>query len=131
QPPDAGGRRCRFLLKGRLSMHVLDLAAFRATPLNRQPFEYLIVPGFIKAEARGAINADYPRIDSPGSFPVQGLTFGPAFDALLQALQGAEMREAFGEKFDVDLSDRATMITVRGRSGTKDGNIHTDASSKI
>jgi SM-20-related protein len=112
-------------------MHGLDLAAFRATPLIRQPFDYLIVPGFIKPEARAAIHADYPRIDSPGSFPVAGLSYGPAFRALLEALEGPEMRAAFAEKFGIDLTGRPTMVTVRGQSGTKDGHIHTDALTKI
>ena len=112
-------------------MHGLDLAAFRSMPLIRHPFEYLIVPGFIRPEARAAINADYPAIDSPGSFPVQGLTFGPAFRALIKALEGPEVRQAFAEKFSVDLAGRPTMVTVRGQSGPKDGFIHTDAVSKI
>jgi hypothetical protein len=72
-------------------MYALDLAALRATPLNRQPFQYLVVPGFVKAEARPAINADFPDIANPGSFPVRELTYGPAFAALLEALQGAAM----------------------------------------
>ena len=28
----------------------LDLAAFRSVPLIREPFEYLIVPGFVREE---------------------------------------------------------------------------------
>ena len=38
-------------------MDALDLAAFRDTPLVREPFEYLVLPGFVKTEARAAINA--------------------------------------------------------------------------
>jgi hypothetical protein len=112
-------------------MQALDLGAFRSTPLTRQPFPYLIVPGFIRPEARAAINADYPRIDHPGSFPVGELTYGPAFRSLLDALTGPEMRAAIEEKFGIDLRGRPTMLTVRGRCGTRDGNIHTDATSKI
>lgn len=112
-------------------MYALDLAAFRSTALIRQPFQYLIVPGFIRPEARVAILADYPRIEAPGSFPVSELAFGPAFRSLLDALQGPEVCRAFAEKFEIDLSDRPTMITVRGRCGTRDGNIHTDTASKI
>lgn len=112
-------------------MDRLDLAAFRATPLTREPFPYLIVPQFVKAAALAAINADYPTIDSPGSFPVSGLTFGSGFQHLLDELRGPAFRAACEEKFGVDLSGRPTMITVRGRSGTRDGNIHTDAVTKI
>jgi hypothetical protein len=112
-------------------MDAIDLAAFRSAPLICQPFHYLVVPGFIKAGARPAINADYPRIEAPGSFPHGELEYGPAFGALLQVLGGSEMREAFEEKFRINLKNRPVMITVRGRCGRKDGNIHTDAESKI
>jgi hypothetical protein len=112
-------------------MHALDLAAFWATPLVREPFDYLVVPGFIRAEARPAIHADYPQIDAPGSFPVRELGYGPAFAKLLRTLTGPEMCQAFAEKFQIKLDGLPTMVTVRGRSGTKDGNIHTDARTKI
>ncbi|HYK16867.1 MAG TPA: 2OG-Fe(II) oxygenase, partial [Bryobacteraceae bacterium] len=42
-----------------------------------------------------------------------------------------EFRRAFEEKFQIDLTDRPTTITVRGRSDTRDGNIHCDSESKI
>jgi hypothetical protein len=109
----------------------LDLAAVRSTPLVCEPFPYLIVPGFVVTAARKAIHADYPRIDAPGSFPVDGLHYGKAFGDLLETLTGDEVREAFEEKFGIDLRGRPTMVTVRGRCGTRDGNIHTDATSKI
>jgi len=112
-------------------MEKLDLAAFRATPLTREPFPFLIVPQFVKPAARAAVNADYPIIDSPGSFPVAGLTYGPGFEGLLDELRGPAFREVCEEKFGIDLKGRTSMITVRGRCGTRDGNIHTDAVTKI
>lgn len=42
-----------------------------------------------------------------------------------------EFRKAFEEKFQVDLSNRPTTITVRGRCGRGDGKIHNDSTSKI
>src|SRR5207245_5040895 len=68
---------------------------------------------------------------SPGSFPASQLTFGHAFRALIETLQGPEVGKAFAEKFEIDLSHRPTMITVRGRCGTRDGHIHTDTASKL
>lgn len=112
-------------------MDKLDFAAFRATPLTWEPFPFVIVPQFVKAAARGAVNADYPVIDSPGSFPISELTYGPSFQKLLEELRGPEFRTACEEKFALDLSGRASMITVRGRCGTRDGNIHTDAVTKL
>lgn len=112
-------------------MAMLDLAAFRAATLNREPFEYLILPGFIKSDALAAIHADYPKVDRPGSFPLSEVRYGPTFTTLIDELRGPAMRAAFETKFGIGLDGRPTMITVRGRCWEKDGNIHTDSASKI
>jgi hypothetical protein len=112
-------------------MDVLDLGAFRAMPLIREPFDYLILPGFVRPEACSAINADYPAIDEPGSFPLGQVSFGPGFRALIDALEGPELRAAFADKFGMNLHGRPTTITVRGRCGKRDGSIHTDSLSKL
>jgi SM-20-related protein len=109
----------------------LKLDAFRATPLVKEPFEHLIVPGFISNAAFAEIIADYPKIAARGSFPVDEVPYGPAFQTLLDALEGDEFREAFEDKFGVDLSGRPTVTTVRGWCGQGDGQIHTDSKSKI
>lgn len=112
-------------------MGALDLAAFRATPLVHEPFAYLVLPGFVKPEARAAINAGYPDIKRPGSFPLSELSYGPAFADLVDELNSEEVRRAFEEKFGVDLTGRPTMITARGCCSPRDGRIHTDTPSKI
>jgi len=111
--------------------HDLDLAAFRAMPLEREPFQYLVVPAFIKREALSRINADYPKIAERGSFPVSQVAYGPAFQALLDQLESDEFRKAFEEKFGLELAGRPTTTTVRGQCGRGDGKIHTDSLSKI
>jgi hypothetical protein len=113
------------------SSRYLDLDAFHGTVLTCEPFPYLVVPGFVSSEALTDIHQDYPRIGQPGSFPVEGLSYGPAFASLLEELRGPQLRAAFEKKFDLDLTGRPMMITARGQSGTRDGNIHTDAASKI
>jgi len=109
----------------------LGIEQFRITPLVRRPFEHLIVPQFLGAQALAEINADYPKITNAGSFPVDQLAFGLAFRTLLDELNGDEFREAFEQKFGVDLSGRPTITTVRGRCGAGDGKIHTDSATKI
>ena len=109
----------------------IDLALFERTPLVLAPFDHIIVSGFVPAEARAALAADYPKIDRPGSFPVGDLRFGPAFRSFLDAIEGPAMREAFARKFGIDLDGRPTMVTVRGRAQLKDGSIHTDTASKL
>ncbi|HZH28221.1 MAG TPA: 2OG-Fe(II) oxygenase [Azospirillaceae bacterium] len=109
----------------------IDIGAFRSTPLIPEPFDHLIVPGFIRTEAREAINRDWPAIDKPGSFPLHGLRSGPAFDALIRDLEGPELAAAFSEKFGMDLTRHPTMITVRGMARARDGQIHLDSRTKL
>ena len=57
-------------------MSMLELNTLRQTPLVTQPFEYLIVPQFVKAECLEAIERDFPPITSGGSFPLASLQYG-------------------------------------------------------
>jgi SM-20-related protein len=112
-------------------LSTLDLERFRITPLTSEPFEFLIVPEFVKAEARLAIDKDYPEVGRPGSFPLREVSYGSAFAKLIEDMRSDEFRQAFEEKFNVDLTNRPDMITVRGRCSEKDGKIHTDSETKI
>ena len=109
----------------------IDLDAFEAAPAARDPFAYVMVPGFVKQSAIPAINADYPLVTHPGSFPLPTLQYGPAFAALIDAIQGPEFTRAVEKKLDVDLTGRPTMVTARGVSAARDGHIHTDSRTKL
>jgi hypothetical protein len=112
-------------------LQYLGIEQFRTTPLVQQPFEHLIVPQFIGPRPLAEINADYPKISTSGSFPVDQLSFGPAFRNFLEELNSDDFREAFEEKFGIELAGRPTITTVRGRCGPGDGKIHTDSATKI
>ena len=112
-------------------MALLNIDAFRKTPLETEPFEYLTMPGFVRDDRIGAILADYPVIEKGGSYPLIALDYGPVFKELCDELQGNTLRDAFAEKFDMDLANRPTTLTVRGRCRPKDGQIHTDSDSKL
>jgi hypothetical protein len=90
-----------------------------------------MVPRFVKAEALEPINDDFPAISHPGSFPLPALSYGPAFAELMNAIRGPEFTHAVEIKMGIDLSTRPTMITVRGQSGSGDGRIHTDSTTKL
>lgn len=109
----------------------LDMERFEATALQRAPFDFLIVPGFLKGEALPAIERDFPEITRGGSFPADSLSCGAAFTALLDELQGPAVTAAVAAKFGIDLSGRPTMITLRGQSRAKDGAVHTDSKTKL
>ncbi|MFO1431050.1 MAG: 2OG-Fe(II) oxygenase [Candidatus Competibacteraceae bacterium] len=112
-------------------MSILNLAALAATPLQHDPFDFLIVPAFIETEALARINQDFPPLHKPGNFPLEALHYGPGFQSLLDELQGPEFTHQIAAKFSVDLTACPTMITVRGFCEPGDGNIHTDSKTKI
>ncbi len=97
---------------------LLDLERLRASPLQRDPFDHVIVEGFVPAEHHG-------------SFPLAKETCGAAFARLAAELEGDDLRRAIEEKFTLDLDGRPTMITLRGFSDGKDGRIHTDSATKL
>ena len=76
----------------------IDLEAFDAALAEREPFPFALVPRFVKPEAMAAINADYPLVAHPGSFPLPTLEYGPAFAALIAAIQGPEFTRAVEKK---------------------------------
>jgi hypothetical protein len=110
---------------------MIDYELFRSTPLVREPFDYIVVSGFLRAETLQPVLSGFPEIEKGGSFPVSELSFGPGFARLLEELRGPELRTAVEEKFAIDLEGRPAMVTVRGQARTKDGRIHTDAVTKI
>lgn len=115
----------------RSSMQFLDFGLIRAARLQTEPFPYFVVPGCIPAAARTALSADFPPIEKVGSFPVASLHYGPGFAAFLKELEGPAFREAIAGKLGIALEGRPTMITVRGQSGARDGNIHADSKTKL
>jgi hypothetical protein len=109
----------------------LDLSALaRATRVD-QPFPYLIVPGFLLPGGRAAIAAAFPEIREPGSFPVGDLDFGARFRDFLAELEGPGFRSGIERAFDIDLTGRPTMVTVRGHARPRDGRIHNDSRTKL
>lgn len=109
----------------------IDVDAVNRAALTREPFPWFIVPGFVKAEALEAINADFPAVAHAGSFPLPTLEYGPAFRRFMEAIRGPEFKAAVAAKLGMDLSARPDMVTVRGISAARDGQIHTDSVTKL
>lgn len=108
-----------------------DLARLAATPLARDPYDHVIVPGFVTAAGLEAIHRDFPVLDKPGSFPLMEVSYGPGFARLVEALDGPEFEALVAEKFGLALAGLPTITTVRARCRTSDGKIHTDTASKV
>ena len=112
-------------------MSFLNLDALRHTPLVREPYDHVVLPGFLTPESAAVVYPDFPNHMRGGSFPVQELTYGPGFAALLDEVRDEPFCDAISDKFGIDLHLLPQMITVRGRCRRKDGRIHPDTETKV
>jgi hypothetical protein len=112
-------------------MTLINLDALRATPLQTDPYDYLVVPGFLSADVLAKVNLDYPAIDTAANHELENLSYGAAFASLMEELRGQQFAALLGEKFDMALTALPTTVTVRKFCERTDGNIHTDHKSKV
>ena len=104
----------------------------RNTEVKQVPFPYMIARGFVRRSAMEPLARDFPTLTYPGgSFPLKSLRYGPAFSELVGALSSKTMADIVGRKLGMDLSVYPTMVTVRGWSRARDGQIHTDSTNKL
>lgn len=108
----------------------LDYAALEATKLATDPFPHIVVQHFVPPESLRTVLAALPPLQARGSFPVTGLSLGPAAQALMREMEGPRLRDAIARKFALDLTNAPTMVTLRGMTGERDGRIHCDSTAK-
>jgi len=109
----------------------LDEDALRKATLVPEPFPYLIIDNIIRPEVLSDVVGSFPAIKKRGSFPPHAVACSGLFATLMQEMQSDELRDLIGERLGMDLANRPPMITVRGRTSEKDGEIHTDSTSKL
>lgn len=110
---------------------MLDIETLSAAPVATEPFAYMTCAGALSRGALEAVSADFPAISEPGLFPLSQLRYGGAFRQLIDELRGPAMRSLMERSFDVDLSGKPLMITVRGYCQRRDGRIHVDSKDKL
>ena len=113
------------------TMYFARLDAIAAAPLETEPFPFMVVPDFLPADAVGAINADYPAIDSSANHDLDDLDYGDTFARLIADLRSEDFARSLGARFDMALAGLPSTITVRRFCERTDGNIHTDHRSKV
>ncbi|OYV33267.1 MAG: hypothetical protein B7Z80_24565 [Rhodospirillales bacterium 20-64-7] len=77
-----------------------------------------------------AVLADLPVLGKRGSFPVDSVRLGPHAAALMQEMEGPQLRTVVEQMFNLDLHDAPTMVTLRGWTSERDGRIHCDSLAK-
>ena len=112
-------------------MTALDLGKIDDVTLQRDPFDYISIPGFINPGALDAINRDYPHIDSPRNIPLEELEYGGAFSSFIDEINSHVFEKKISDKFGVNTIGKPKDITIRGFSEITEGDIHTDAPRKV
>ncbi len=109
---------------------ILDLAGLAATPVARDPFDHVVMRGFVRPERLAGVVAGLPALGSRGSFPIESVKLGADAAALTREMKGDAFRRVIAEKFGLDLAGAPVMITLRGQTGERDGQIHCDSMAK-
>ncbi len=109
----------------------INLAALKKAVISQSPFPYTIINNFINPERLADVVQSFPEITSRGSIPASSVKCLPAFQQLVTELEGPEFRQFLGEKFSLELKDKPSMLTLRGYTTERDGQIHTDSKTKL
>lgn len=109
----------------------LDIALLRRTPVRHDPFDYVVVPHFLKADTLARVIETYPDSLKGGSYPLESLDVPAPLKAVIEELDGPEFERAIEEKFGVALAGRPKMYSLRGYCRASDGKIHTDSKDKV
>ncbi|MFI5013154.1 MAG: 2OG-Fe(II) oxygenase [Hyphomicrobiales bacterium] len=110
---------------------ILDFDKLAATPLERDPYEHVVVERFVYPEQFSKVSADFPELPGPGLHPPSAVALKGAFASMLEEFYSDRFRDAIAQKFEVDLAGKPLMATIRGFTRARDGQMHTDSESKI
>jgi hypothetical protein len=113
------------------SWKVLDADALRKATLVSEPFPYLVIDNIIRPEVLSEVAGSFPAIKKRGSFPLDAVSCSGQFATLMEEMQSVELRDLIAERLGMDLKDKPPMVTLRGYTEAKDGEIHTDSKSKL
>jgi len=108
----------------------LNIDRLKKAERRSEPFDYVIVPGFLPRETLSEVVSNYPSLKG-GSYPLDSVDAPPTVQALIDQLDGPEFEEAIEEKFGVALKGQPKMYSLRGYCRKTDGKIHTDSKDKI
>lgn len=109
----------------------LNLKALESAIIKPDPFPFVVIPNFIHSHALSALTDAFPSIQNRGSIPASSVECDPSFQRFLNELEGTELRNLIATKFDIDLQNKPSMLTLRGYTTERDGHIHTDSKDKL
>lgn len=114
-----------------MPFNAINLDALKQAPVKSEPYPYFLISDFVNPALMTGILTAFPEIEQGGSFPITSKTAEGDLAKLLAELESADLRQLIAKKLNIDLGERPPMITLRGYSRAKDGQIHTDSKSKL
>lgn len=110
---------------------MLDLDILARAPMVATPFPHIMAENLLSPSDLLAVGVDFPSLPGAGLFPAREAVHGPAFGALLDAVESSAFETILSEKYGMDLSSMPLMVTVRGHCRARDGQIHNDSVDKV
>jgi SM-20-related protein len=110
---------------------IIDLDGLAKLSTRTDPYEHLVMPNFIKPEHQAQVLADFPAIADAGLYTPDEIAVRGQFAQTMDELMGPEFERAMSKAFNLDLSTYPKVYTIRGHTRAKDGNIHTDSTTKV
>ncbi|MGI9386558.1 MAG: 2OG-Fe(II) oxygenase [Methyloligellaceae bacterium] len=109
---------------------MMDLEAIWQASVNKMPFTFFVAENLLQPADLAALHEDFPRIEQPGTFPLQELEYGAAFSRLIEQVRSRDFTYVIGKKLQINLTLKPLFVSVRGHSRLTDGQIHTDSRSR-
>ena len=111
---------------------MLNFELIKKAEINSDFYPFFTIQDvFLNKEDHKKIATDFPNINKGGSYPSDAVSYGESIQALIDCLEGDQMRTILENKFQVALKDKPVVSTFRGYSRIKDGKIHSDSRTKI
>jgi SM-20-related protein len=114
-----------------MALSLVDVDAVRNAPHSREPYDYFLGSGILKAEAIPDLKRDFPAIEKPGYLTVDEVALKGRFKTLIEELESPDFTEVISRKWGRDMHPYPRLTTIMKRSQPKYGAIHTDGPSKV
>ena len=94
---------------------MLNFELIKKAEINSEFYPFFTIQDvFLNKEDHKKVATDFPNINKGGSFPSEAVSYGESIQALINCLEGDQMRTILENKFQVDLIDKPAVSTFRG-----------------
>ena len=85
---------------------MLNFELIKKAEINSEFYPFFTIQDvFLNKEDHKKIATDFPNINKGGSFPSEAVSYGESIQALIDSLEGDQMRIILENKFEVDLTN--------------------------